>query len=295
MKNYWSEYWSQGYLTSFGQDIKNNYTGKLKNSWLDFRSTLHNNVSILDIGTGNGALLELIQNQDNLSFNCTGIDSAQINEKVSKQISGNFISNVKAEELPFDDAEFDVVISQFALEYSDLNKSIIELFRVLKPGGRFQFVCHEQDSDIVKPNVQILDAALRVEQNVLPTLTCLVDCLVNNKSDDEDIKKNMTRLEQLISDDKKINNFAIDATQITSFYSFILKNRTIDLKKALRLFIQELEGLILRLTDLKHAAENNNNILLKLESQCAVKTTYLIDEINKERIGMLYTGSKNIQ
>ena len=83
MENYWSEYWSQGYLTSFGQDIKKNYTGKLKQSWIGFASELSPQCKILDIGTGNGALIQLIHDssKDQLSF--IGIDKATDSKYVS--------------------------------------------------------------------------------------------------------------------------------------------------------------------------------------------------------------------
>ena len=42
MSNYWSQYWQQGYLTSFGEDIENNYEGLLKNVWNSYFYELNN-------------------------------------------------------------------------------------------------------------------------------------------------------------------------------------------------------------------------------------------------------------
>jgi ubiquinone/menaquinone biosynthesis C-methylase UbiE len=48
-----------------------------------------------------------------------------------------------AESLPFQDASFDCVVSTWTLcSVADAARSIAELFRVLKPGGRFLFLEH---------------------------------------------------------------------------------------------------------------------------------------------------------
>ncbi|MBQ4831664.1 class I SAM-dependent methyltransferase [Pseudoalteromonas sp. MMG010] len=291
MKDYWSEYWSQGFITSFGQDIKRNYTGLLKNCWLEFTDTLEKNSRILDIGTGNGALIELIQTGSKAEYQFVGIDSATINKNVSETIKGQFISNIKAEKMPFKDNEFDAVISQFALEYSDITLSINELFRVLTSGGQFQLICHDVNSDIVLPNIQILESALRVKNNFLTPLQSLVSTILAT-SDEADIQSKVAVIDDLLIEEKTIHALAINATQMPAFFSFLLKNRKIDLNKAFSLFKQELEGLIYRLNDLQHAAQNSACVHELLLLHCQnVEKTYLIDN-NKEKIGTLYKGRK---
>jgi SAM-dependent methyltransferase len=46
------------------------------------------------------------------------------------------------EKLPFASSTFDMVVSQWGLEYSNLETSVAELLRVLVPGGRVQFLIH---------------------------------------------------------------------------------------------------------------------------------------------------------
>jgi ubiquinone/menaquinone biosynthesis C-methylase UbiE len=288
MKNYWSDYWSQGYVTSFGQDIKKNYTGKLQSSWLKFSNSLKNDDKILDIGTGNGALIQLIQQNSKNRFRFVGIDQAQVNEQVVKQLDCEIHANVQAEHLPFNEAYFDAVITQFALEYSDLALSIPELFRVLKPGGAYQIVCHELDSDIVKPNISILDSAQRVETRLLPHLQLLVTALTN---DDTDLINKQTALINAgIEQEKQLHPLAVGGTQFVDFYRFILKNRHIDLAKALMLFNQELTGLIYRLKDLQRAAQNSQ-LIKQLLTKNNSDIEKLVD-LNGEYIGTLYRGYK---
>jgi SAM-dependent methyltransferase len=49
----------------------------------------------------------------------------------------------RAENLPFDDAQFDVVVSTFTLCSIDaVGEAVRQVWRVLKPGGRFVFLEH---------------------------------------------------------------------------------------------------------------------------------------------------------
>lgn len=288
MKAYWSDYWKQGYITSFGQDIKGNYTGKLKNCWLEFSEKLKENSKVLDIGSGNGALIDLIQKNVSMDIKFTGIDPATINLNTTKYIKGDFLSGVYAEALPFENEHFDAVISQFALEYSDINVSVIEMLRVLKPNGLVQIICHNIDSDIVVPNIIILDSARRVKKTMVPILSDIINAIQKN-SDNEVILS--ASLNKLINDDKKINPHAINATLLINFYEFILKNRSIDLNKAFSLFKSELDGLIYRLEDLKSAADKNSTVYSLLSELCEIEKVDLIDS-NKEKIGRLYKGYK---
>jgi ubiquinone/menaquinone biosynthesis C-methylase UbiE len=48
----------------------------------------------------------------------------------------------RAEQLPFADAQFDLVIARVSLAYTNLPKSVQEIGRVLKPGGKLWAVLH---------------------------------------------------------------------------------------------------------------------------------------------------------
>lgn len=289
MKDYWSEYWAQGYITSFGQDIKDNYSGKLKECWEGFSSTLNADATILDIGTGNGALIDLINNSRDHSFTFFAVDQAQLKEDIIKNLPGTFIPNTNAENLPFEDELFDAVVSQFAIEYSDLHASIKECGRVLKKGGSYQFICHEKDSNIVAPNIDILASAKRIQNTFLNELHQLIMCI---KKGDEKLSEKIDSIELLIKEENLINPYAFNATLFPSFYEFVLSNRKIDLERAFTLFNKELEGLIFRLSDLENAAKNSNEILGYInEYNLSVSTEKLIDK-NKQYIGTLYQGYK---
>lgn len=289
MDNYWSDYWSQGHITSFGQDIKNNYTGKLKQSWSDFAKELSPDSKVLDIGTGNGALIQLINTSSANQFEFIGVDKASVAKVAAGVTNSRILSNVSAESLPFSDNEFDAIVTQFAIEYSELALSIPELFRVLKPGGLFQVVCHEVDSDIVKPNLLILNSAMRVKDALLGPLKQLI---IELKNDEQGlISKQTSIIKQHLESERAIHPYAIDATRFPDFYQFILNNRKIDLDRAYALFSDELNGLIFRLKDLEQAASNSKQLKQLLPPNLVTLKEALVDS-NKEYIGTLYRGYK---
>ncbi|MFY8300425.1 class I SAM-dependent methyltransferase [Pseudoalteromonas sp. SS15] len=263
MSEHWSEYWEQGHITSFGDAFKMNYQGEIKALWQNFSRTLDEHSKVLDIGTGNGAVIELIQSVS--QHECVGIDLAKINDEVTKNIKGHFISHVSAEKMPFKDAEFDTVISQFALEYSDIDLSLSEIHRVLKSKGKLHLVCHHESSIIVKPNRQILEAGLVIKENMLKDLKGLVNALINNKP--SGIYKE--KIEQFISSFQPLEKVSLDATNFPAFYQFITENKSVDFEQAYKLFESELELLLLRLNELKQAAENTEILLHKINNtQC---------------------------
>jgi ubiquinone/menaquinone biosynthesis C-methylase UbiE len=58
------------------------------------------------------------------------------------------IVDARAEALPFPDASFDTAVVTFALcSVADLDTSLAEIARVLRPGGRLLFLEHVRDTD----------------------------------------------------------------------------------------------------------------------------------------------------
>lgn len=165
MTSHWSEYWKLGHVTSFGTDYKENYTGHLKDLWSNVFSQFSSGFKVLDIATGNGALPLLIQDyfsKLSVEGEVIGVDNADINitplaySHSNRNVIIELLGNTPAEFLPFSDFEFDTVISQFGIEYSDLVISVPEVLRVLRGGGTFHAVIHHQKSVVIRYNSKLL-------------------------------------------------------------------------------------------------------------------------------------------
>jgi ubiquinone/menaquinone biosynthesis C-methylase UbiE len=95
-------------------------------------------VDVLDIGCGNGALLNALS--DRIASGVGVDESAGIIERARRRNSE--ISNLKFEiingpVLPFPDDTFDMVISLMSFRYLDWDPLLREIKRVTRPGGRF--------------------------------------------------------------------------------------------------------------------------------------------------------------
>jgi ubiquinone/menaquinone biosynthesis C-methylase UbiE len=124
---------------------------------------------ILDIATGNGIVLNhaaAAGRQLHRAFALTGVDLADIDPQryltslEDDMRAATFIGAVAAERLPFETRSFDVVVSQYGLEYADLEQALAEVARVLAPGGMLHWLAHSESSEVVQQN---REQALEVE------------------------------------------------------------------------------------------------------------------------------------
>jgi ubiquinone/menaquinone biosynthesis C-methylase UbiE len=105
---------------------------------------------VLEIGGGTGA---------NLVHYGSGVESLTVTEpepamlkrlrrRVEEVAPNATVLRAPAEDLPFDDAAFDVVVSTLTLcSVDDQRRAVRELRRVLRPGGRLLFVEHLRADD----------------------------------------------------------------------------------------------------------------------------------------------------
>lgn len=148
----WSRYWAAGALHSCGTSFDGNYAGEIAEFWRAELTGLGAADRILDVATGNGALPRLIVDCVPELPEVDAIDLADVAPRWPRALPKaqrarlHFHARVAAEALPFADAHFALVVSQYGIEYSDLARSLPELRRVLRPEGRIALVVHHADS-----------------------------------------------------------------------------------------------------------------------------------------------------
>lgn len=104
---------------------------------------LKSNIRVLDLGTGSGYLsFEIAKEYPDIQV--TGLDivekALEDNRKKAKDLNVNNLEFISYNgiEFPFNDNEFDIVVSRYALHhFPQIKDSIKEVNRVLKTGGYF--------------------------------------------------------------------------------------------------------------------------------------------------------------
>ena len=150
----WGNYWQQGALHSLPTSYAGNYRGAVAGFWESVARHAADGQRLLDIGTGNGSLPFLFHTI--LGPNCPRIDAIDLADKLSPSWHQDmpqqardrivFHPDTRAEELPFPDGAFDIVCSQYGIEYSDLPFTLAETARVIRSGGRLALVMHHAGS-----------------------------------------------------------------------------------------------------------------------------------------------------
>jgi SAM-dependent methyltransferase len=152
----WSRYWASGQLHSCGGSFAGNYDGAIGEFWSSVFAPLGPESRVLDIATGNAALPQLLVTARAADPACLpridAVDLAAIQPawlarlippvRERLQVQGG----IAAESLPFADHSFDLIVSQYGIEYSALARSAAEVARVRKPGGIVALVLHHQQS-----------------------------------------------------------------------------------------------------------------------------------------------------
>jgi demethylmenaquinone methyltransferase / 2-methoxy-6-polyprenyl-1,4-benzoquinol methylase len=126
---------------------------------------LHNNASLLDLGTGTGDLARDAQGQ----FPGARIIAADFTlemMRVGQKTSPLNFSTADALKLPFGDSWFDAVVSGFLMRnVIDLQEALKEQFRILKKGGRVVIL------DTTRPKKNLLSPLIWLHMHVvIPTL-----------------------------------------------------------------------------------------------------------------------------
>jgi SAM-dependent methyltransferase len=105
---------------------------------------------VLEIGAGTGLFTGKVYDRTHAQIVATDI-SEELLEVARKKYSGIEFRTADAMALDFADATFDVVFGSSVLHHLDMDKSLKEIFRVLKPGGRIVF----EEPNMLNPQIFI--------------------------------------------------------------------------------------------------------------------------------------------
>jgi len=131
--------------------------------WLNKHLPKTNDLRVLDIGCGNGALLQALSGR--ITYGAGVDESEAILEQARKRNAAKKnleFAKIDSPALPFADAKFDVVISLMSFRYLDWDPLLTEVRRVLKPRGRFLIVDMVTDPVKTREYSQLLKDKFRI-------------------------------------------------------------------------------------------------------------------------------------
>lgn len=153
----WAGYWHGEPTAQCGATLANlapELRHRLDAPWRALASALPPRARVLDLATGGGVVLGLLQ-RERRDMKLLGVDSAaNLPTRPGMSLRGG----ISTEALPFTDASFDAVTSRFGIEYGPLSASAAEAGRVLGPGGMLCMVIHHHRSKVLTHNRARRDA-----------------------------------------------------------------------------------------------------------------------------------------
>lgn len=176
MDDGWTRYWQSDRPDSCIATKSPDDVRPIRTFWWDFAANLDAGSRVLDLATGNGTVPQMLL-EGNQNLEITGVDRADIDPARYLSQPGlldgvEFLAKVDIGRMPFDDASFDAVTSQFGIEYATLESAVPEAVRVLRPGGAVRLLLHHADSDVLTPS-----RIKRREMESLLAVGGVLDCL----------------------------------------------------------------------------------------------------------------------
>lgn len=145
----WTSYWQSGVLHSFPTSFRQNYEGVIAEFWRQVACSIPPGGRALDLASGNGSVPLLLLPYLAEGVQVDAVDAARIAAEAHPSNTNSrirFHSGVWMEQLPFQDASFDCVCSQFGIEYAAQSQAWGEVFRVLAERGQVACVIHHRAS-----------------------------------------------------------------------------------------------------------------------------------------------------
>ncbi len=182
----WTRHWATGAAHSCVGSYGDRYGGVIADFWRSiFRSLTHGH-RVLDLATGNGALPRLLLAEcPETPCEIDAVDLAAIEPTWIASLPSaarhrvRFRGGQALEELPYANGAFDLIVSQYGIEYTDLDRSVPEMLRVLAAGGGIALVMHIVGSrpvDLAKIELSHLDWLLS-DEGLLSATAALIEPL----------------------------------------------------------------------------------------------------------------------
>jgi len=147
----WSEYWlNEGVTGECFVDSKGNKNNYLSKFWYKEIRNNKNLAKVIDLASGAGSIFAGNIDEENDKYYAVDVSQDALNQLKSRMPNvKTLVNSIDNVNLP--SAEFDLVVSQFGIEYAGAN-AFIEAARLLKANGKLVLLSHIKDGFIDSKN-----------------------------------------------------------------------------------------------------------------------------------------------
>ena len=162
----WTDYWQkEGAAGEVYVDGSGNKSPFLSDFWkqslLSF-SKAKSAKKVIDIASGAGSIFAELPKEHGLELFAADVSSHAL-EQLNARIKNVTTRVCSADNIPFSEGFFDIIVSQFGIEYGGAG-AFEEATRLLNKGGEISFLCHHQDGSIDSRNKIELQGAYLVKK-----------------------------------------------------------------------------------------------------------------------------------
>ncbi|GAA0857699.1 class I SAM-dependent methyltransferase [Aliiglaciecola litoralis] len=260
----WSDYWQNEGAT--GEVFVNKDGHKhsaLKQFWQHQVANLTSGDSLIDLACGAGSIFADLPEQHGLALSAADLSAVALQHLVAKfpQVETTVCS---ADDLPFDDNQFDMVVSQFGIEYAG-PEAFMEAYRILKPGGRMTVLCHIQDGYIDSKNkMELVGAELAHALNFVARAKQVTAAVFANQPDEITVAMDeFVSVEPLLAASVNKSSSGPHVHLYNGFKQLFMKRQAYtqqDILDWLDGMDQEIQKSIERLTSMRKAAQSESNM-----------------------------------
>ena len=154
----WSRYWQdEGAGGEVFVDPSGGRHPALGTHWQSVFDSLADGASIIDIASGAGSIFAHLPSSHGFALTAADLSPKAL-EVLSGRFEGVHTLVCPADAVPSPDQSFDLVVSQFGIEYAGVG-AFAEAARLVAPGGSFRALVHIEDGYLDAPNQQKLAEA----------------------------------------------------------------------------------------------------------------------------------------
>lgn len=149
----WDSYWRSGDANMAWSAMDAGHPA-VQSFWDDFFAALSpasKSPAMIDIACGNGAVVEHVLAQlgtRELAITCVDVSAVAIGN-ISERFKQVEALICDARQIPADSHSFDIVTSQFGVEYAGI-EAVVEAARLVAPGGRMALLMHHSAGSIYR-------------------------------------------------------------------------------------------------------------------------------------------------